>query len=399
MTGPKPVRVAMLVINAFTHDTRVQKEARALTKAGYEVMVFALHDTGLPERQARDGYWVERIRVRSRGWGTLLFIRMLKYLEFSIRAIRRIVRLQPDVVHAHDVNALLPAYVAARLANARLVYDAHELWAERRAIMLRSDSLRRFVKFVEGTLARRADAVVTVNSSIARFLADQYNLSSVLALMHCQEYAAVERNDILRQEFDIPTDRRIVIYAGLIGQGRGIENLILSAHHLDRAVILIMGPNRLGKQLHDLIAQQGLESRVFIREPVLPSEVTRYVSSADLGVIPTQNVDLSYYYGSGNKLFHYLTAGIPAAVSNHPEKRRIVKTYSVGVVFDETDPQDIARVINRLLNDEQTYRAMSQRAREVSRDVLNWETESRKLLTLYERLTREAVRDEDTPRG
>ncbi len=381
------MKIAMLVINAFTHDTRVQKEAKALTQAGYEVTVFALHGKGLLEQETRDGYQVERIRVRSRVWGTHLFIRLLKYLEFSARVIRCIVRLHPGFVHAHDVNALLPAYIAARLASAYLIYDAHELWAERRAVLLRSDFLRRFVKFIEGTLARRADAVVTVNPSIADLLAKQYNLSSVpIALMHCQEYEEAERTDILRQEFSIPEDYHIVIYAGLMCRGRGLENMIAAARYLDKAVVVLMGPNRMKGKLRGLIAEQNLENRVFIREPVPPSDVTRYVSSADLGVIPTQNVDLSYYYGSGNKLFHYLMAGIPAAVSDHPEKRRIVEAYNVGVVFDETDPQNIALVINQLLKDEQTYQAMCARARQVSRDVFNWEIESRKLLTLYQRL-------------
>jgi glycosyltransferase involved in cell wall biosynthesis len=79
-------------------------------------------------------------------------------------------------------------------------------------------------------------------------------------------------------------------------------------------------------------------------------------------------------------------AGVPVAVSNQPEKRRIVETYAVGAVFDETDPYDIARVINQLLDDEQTYQAMCQRARQVSHDIFNWEIESCKLLALYAHL-------------
>ena len=117
-----------------------------------------------------------------------------------------------------------------------------------------------------------------------------------------------------------------------------------------------------------------------------PDEVARYVTSADLGVIPTQDVDLSYHYGAGNKLFHYIMAGIPAAVSDQPEKQRIVETYGVGAVFDQSDPQDIARVINSLLNDRERYERMCRNARRAAREELNWGHEARKLLALYERL-------------
>ncbi len=379
-------RVAMLVINAFTHDTRVEKEAKTLAEAGYSVTVFALHGGDLPETEERDGYLVERIRLRSRGWGTHFGVRLLKYLEFIVRAVARVAHLHPAVVHAHDVNALVPGYLAARRSCARLVYDAHELWAERHAVLLRAAWVRRLVMFTERFLARRADAVITVNPPIAELLARRYRIAPPVVLMNCQEYRPVERNAVLREELHIPPEQRIVIYPGLFAPGRGLEHLIRAAPHLDRAVVVLMGKDRLNGRLQSLVSQMGLQERVLFREPVPPDEVARYVASADLGVIPTQDVDLSYHYGAGNKLFHYIMAGIPAAVSDQPEKRRIVETYGVGAVFDQSDPQDIARVINSLLNDRERYERMCRNARRAAREELNWGHEARKLLVLYERL-------------
>src|SRR3990170_6395242 len=54
-------RVVMLVRNAYTHDTRVEKEARTLTKAGYDVTVVADAAPGQPERETRDGSAVLRV--------------------------------------------------------------------------------------------------------------------------------------------------------------------------------------------------------------------------------------------------------------------------------------------------------------------------------------------------
>lgn len=381
------MRIAMAVINAFTHDTRVQKEAKTLAESGHQVTVFALHGSELPRSEARDGYRVDRIEIRSRRWGTHLLIRMLKYAEFSGRLILRLFRDQPDVVHAHDVNALIPGFVGARLTQAKLVYDAHELWAERRATLLQSDLLRRLLGTFERCLASRADALVTVNPSIAELLERRLGLSTTpTVLMHSHEYQETERGDILRKEFDIPDDHRIVIYPGLFVEGRGLEKLIEATPYLDRAVVVLMGRDELNGKLQSLVREQELEGRVFIRQPVPPEEVLQYVASADVGVMPTQSIDLSYHYGAGNKLFHYMTAGIPAAVSDQPEKRRIVETYRVGAVFDQTDPHDMARTINSLLNDSREYQEMCQRAKRVARNRFNWHIESRKLTTLYAEL-------------
>ena len=40
--GPAPTRVTMLLFNPFTHDSRVEREASALTRAGMDVTVLAL---------------------------------------------------------------------------------------------------------------------------------------------------------------------------------------------------------------------------------------------------------------------------------------------------------------------------------------------------------------------
>jgi glycosyltransferase involved in cell wall biosynthesis len=79
-------------------------------------------------------------------------------------------------------------------------------------------------------------------------------------------------------------------------------------------------------------------------------------------------------------------AGIPAAVSDHPEKRRIVETFDVGTIFDEKDPRNIAQAINAVLDDEQRYQQLCRNARQATREKLNWTVEEQKLLQLYNSL-------------
>jgi glycosyltransferase involved in cell wall biosynthesis len=377
-------RVCMLVTTNFTYDSRVQKEAKSLTQdGGYDVTVFALRKGDSPLTERRDGYRVERIRLTSKTWGTHLAIRLFKYLEFCLRVMRRVVQLGPAIVHAHDVDTLIPGYMAAKLCGARLVYDSHELWAVRTHNVIRSPWLRNLVTTVEGHLARRADLVITVSQTIADYLAEAYDMPKPLVLMNTHAYQAPQPSDLLHREFDLPRERHILIYAGLMKPGRGLETLIEAAADLENAVVILMGENRMERQLRALIAAHKVEDRVILREPVPPEDVHRYVSAADIGVMPTQNVDLSYYYAAGNKLFHYLMAGIPAAVSDHPEKRNIVETYDVGIVFDESDPRAIAQAINALLSDREAYQAMCARACEVSKTALNWDVEAARFLDAY----------------
>jgi len=83
-----------------------------------------------------------------------------------------------------------------------------------------------------------------------------------------------------------------------------------------------------------------------------------------------------------------MMAGIPVAVSNQPEKRQIVEKYEIGATFNPTDPKDIAHTINGLLENEKEYKLMCENARQTAKNILNWDIESRKLIGVYERLSK-----------
>src|SRR5260221_2041769 len=76
-----------------------------------------------------------------------------------VAAGRRLARA--DVVHANDFATLLAAWLLARRWQARLVYDAHELYASHERDAPRT--YRTLVRVLEGPLARRAAVVVTVS--------------------------------------------------------------------------------------------------------------------------------------------------------------------------------------------------------------------------------------------
>jgi hypothetical protein len=116
------MKVCMLVLNPFTHDTRVRKEAHSLAKAGFDVTVWALGASGLPVWEMIDGFQVKRLTVRTPD----LRLRPpgLVYGEMVIEMTYRLSQEQAEVYHAHDALALIPRYLAARLCDAYLIYDA-----------------------------------------------------------------------------------------------------------------------------------------------------------------------------------------------------------------------------------------------------------------------------------
>ena len=313
-----------------------------------------------------------------------------RLLAFNVACVRRARTLSADVIQAHDLNTLAAGAILKRLHGIPLVYDSHELFLERN-LGSRSRARDKIVWApVERFCIGRCDAVLSVAEGICRHLQKQYGIPEPHLIRNVQPYEPpAPRSRILSDELGVDGETAIVLYPGAITINRGLEVMIDAAPHLSGAVFVIMGYARNPKYLASLKeraeALGELDRRVFFREAVPIDQVVRYTASADLGIVPTQNVCLSYYFESSNKIFHCLMAGVPLVMSDHAEKRLLAEEHEIGVLFDETDPADIARAVNETLADGQSYERMCANCLAAARS-LNWEHEEHKLRTIFAEL-------------
>src|SRR5687768_11729801 len=377
----------MLVRNAYTHDTRVEKEARTLTGAGSEVTVVADAAPGLPERETRDGSTVVRVPR------TAAAIPGLRFLLQQARLARVLRRLQPTVLHAHDTNALIPVALAARALGIPFVYDAHDLWLgrprrERSRIYFAMNQL--FYSLVERLLVPRAAATLTVSPPIARHLERKYGIDPVALVPNYPDRPGdIQRRDIrtLRGGERIPADEPIILYLGGLMAGRGLEQLVDAMALLEWGHLVMLGDGFIGGALLRQAAAAGNAHRVHVLPPVAPAQVVAYAASATLGVSPIVPSCLNYRYSLPNKLFQYMAAGIPVVASDFPQVRSIVEDAGCGELVDTTRPRAIADAIQGILADPGAAIAMGERGREAVEKKYNWSGSAEALLDVYASLT------------
>jgi glycosyltransferase involved in cell wall biosynthesis len=380
-------KICMVVMNNFLSDTRVFKEAASLVSDGHRVTVIAMKTPQAAAYEEMAGFSVNRIHLRTRRWPKWLVVQLFKYLEFVVKVLQKAWRYRPDVVHAHDFPALPIAWLAARLTRARLVYDTHEFWLGQGRHFYATRPGKWFVRQVEGALARRAEAVITINPTISEQLSKIHGIPRPVVLMNVQPLGDPPQSDKLRSLLGVDANTRIVIYAASFQPQRGLEQLIESTQYLGEDTLLVlMGPDRMGGRLQNYAREHGRPSAVHFLPPVPQEKVAAYVASADIGVIPSQSTCLNSHYGLGNKIFHYISAGVPIAVSDQPERKRIVQEYGVGTTFNASDPQNIAQKISQVLQDPAMCQQMRQRARQAHQTELNWEKEVQKLHQVYQEL-------------
>lgn len=415
----------MFVFNNGNHDQRVHKQAQALGKAGYEVRLYAFFTPGLAFTEKRDGYTLYREDQRSHA--ARLFDEKLmtplkgrsarkvspttaEPVELSMpperepvrpcpqperrlkdnalpgerdhwRYIARINKVwaerayswRPDLVQAHDLDALEAAVLLGERLRIPVLYDTHELWSEQPFI----DSQEAVAHWdaLERRLIGKASAVMTINEPLAEILRDRYGLSEVLALHNCQQLQPLP----VRPANQLP----IALYQGAYVPHRGCEQLIAAAAKLRHIRLAFRGFGPSEEALRKL----DVESRIVWWEAVPGPQVVQAAAQADIGLIPFLPTCLNHYYSTPNKLFEYMTAGLAIAGSDIPEVARFVSEYRLGRLFDPYSPGDIAEALDGLVTSGE-LEAMKMRSRQATVERWNWEREIAGYLRLVDQLCR-----------
>jgi glycosyltransferase involved in cell wall biosynthesis len=387
MADSRP-HVAMLVRNPYTHDTRVEKEARTLVGAGYRVTVVADGGPGLPERETRDGSTVLRV-PRSR-----LRLPGLRFVAHELTLARRLRALRPTILHAHDSNALVPVALAAWVNRTPYVYDAHELWLERprrERTHLYFALSNLYYRIVERLLVPRAAATITVTGPIVEHLAARYGLPRVALVPNYPDYTEppppIRIHDLPGAE-RLDAGRPVVLYLGGLMADRGLPELLDAMALVPDAQLVLLGGGVLGDALRAQAERIGIADRSHLLPPVPPDDVIAAAASADVGVSPTIPSSLNNRWSLPNKLFQYMAAGVPVVASDFPQVREVVDGARCGVVVDTTDPARIADGIRRILADRDEARAMGERGRAAVADRFNWDVSARSLSEVYANLSK-----------
>lgn len=394
-------RIAMIVWNEFRNDARVLKQARTLQAAGYQVTVFALHAPGVTHRKEVLAEGIRVVRVaRSVRWGaanagsppspgpfaaeqSMPLRRILSRLWVHAGLLLRIALHRAAVVHAHDVNTLPTAWLAARLSGARLVYDAHEISTSREGYA----RFRSWVGCVEKTLMPRAEGIITTTQSRARFFARAYGIARPLVLQNRPCLSATSPGQRIRLELGLRHPWPIVVYQGGLQQGRGLERLLRVAASLQGAYLVLIGSGRLTPALMALRTELGLTDQVHFIPTVALADLPSYTASADIGVQPIENTCLNHFTTDSNKLFEYVIAGLPVVATDFPEIRKIVRAYSIGLLVPAGSEQSLRTALQCLIDEPLLRQALAQNANNAALH-LNWERQESTLVALYERVLR-----------
>jgi glycosyltransferase involved in cell wall biosynthesis len=306
--------------------------------------------------------------------------RILSGVLFAWQALLVARRERPALVHANDWNTMWCGLTIKLTCGARLVYDSHELWADRHGRW----EQRWWLLMSEALFVRLADEVLTASPGYADVLAKRYRIArpSVIRNIPHGPPATISQ----------PQAPPLAVYVGGLMPGRGLEQTIDALALAPAIRLRAIGPGspRYRASLLERAAALGIEDRVELACPVPPAMVAEVLACATAGLCLIQPVCRSYELTLPNKLFEYAAAGVPVLVSDLPVIAAVVRTEGLGEVVPCANPRGIAAGLERLVEAERWSEAA--RCSHAFAKANDWGGESRALALVYERaLMREPV--------
>jgi len=374
LLNAKENKVCIIAPVHIWNDVRVfQKEGVALAQEGFKVSLIAR----IESRQTVKG--VEVIPVKS---STSRMLRFFMLPAVFFQALRK----KADIYHIHNPDTL-PIGFLLKIFGKKVIYDTHEDFTQR--ILMRkwiSDlaffrpALAKAVGMAEKFLCRRIfDACIATQKGVVDRLGKRAYLIANPPRLDPLLFETVSG---LAKKITTAWNGFRLVYIGAIEETRCLYEMIHAMHLINKdsgkARIWLIG-SASESDLRIAQKTRGWEYVDYL--PMMPQEEAfAYVSLSDIGLIVIQDVG-DHRFTDPNKIYEYMTFGIPFLASDFPHWIERLAHTNAGVFIQPTSEQ-IARAVDRLINEPELLKQYGENGR-LFVESYNWNNEFPKLLDIY----------------
>lgn len=370
--GLYAMKVAHLTSVHFRYDTRIfLKECRSLVSFGHSVHLIVADGKG---DEVKDG-----INIHDVG---LLSGRLNRMLKTTHKVYLFALTLDADVYHLHDPE-LLPVGLRLKRKGKTVIFDAHEdlpkqLMGKSYLNLISKLILSKSFGLFERLVCGRFDAIVAATPSIGEKF-KKINKITVTV----NNFPML--GELSGGEINWAKKKNEVSYIGGITSIRGIAQVVDAMAQVESDVCLQLG-GRFAEKDVEAAVKQGkgwvrVEPLGFIGRKEVRDALERSVAGL-VTFLPSPN----HIDAQPNKMFEYMSAGIPVIASDFPLWREIIEGNQCGLCVDPLNSNEIARAIDFLVCNPIQAEIMGQNGQRAVQERYNWSIEEKVLASLYSQL-------------
>jgi glycosyltransferase involved in cell wall biosynthesis len=293
---------------------------------------------------------------------------------------KKALEIDADVYHFHDPELILIGLLLKRKRK-KVIYDVHEdvprqLMSKDWLPKIVRKLISRSFEILENYASQKFSAVIVATPHIRdrfrKIRKDAIDINNYPILAELQ----VAHNDWSKKE-------KAVCYVGVINRIRGIFEMVEGAGQTNAQLLLggkFVSENDY-KNVTDLEGWKNVSELGHLSR----KEMAEVLSKSCAGLVlfhPLPN----HIDAQPNKMFEYMSSGIPVIASDFSLWREIIEGNNSGICVDPLNPNEIAKAVNQLTSNVQEAKRMGENGRKAVESKYNWDKESEKLIRLYQTL-------------
>lgn len=366
----------------------IYEQARALQKLGNKVTMVTYHiGRDMPDLDIRRIVNIPWYKKTDAGPSYQKPYLALLLLLKSIQVAREI---KPDVVHAHGWDSCWVAWWLWKLLGIPYIFDMQGSFSGEIAehgYSAKGGHYYNFLSRIERLTLKKSPVVLTSSTQICQQSRERFDLSddhawAILDGVDTDEFSpdTYPHDPVLHEKLGLPTDKKIIVFMGLLKTYQGVDDMIEAARVLVHergytgAHFLVMGfPD---EELYAAkAAEKGVKEYFTFTGKVEYRETGHYMALADVAIAPK----IAITEGDA-KIYFYMAMGLPVVAYERPASLEILGDLGFYAKFH--DPVDLARALHEALeNPELKARGAANRQKAV--DEYSWTAVARRIMDAY----------------
>jgi len=361
------VEIIIVASNSIIRHPRIWKIVSSLKKK-YDISVFGWNREGISSQDINSYIVPIRLFKLKAPFGRPSLI--LYYPLFWTWILFKLLESRPSVLHAIDLDTLIPCTIYKLIFKKKLVYDVHDRFGG--YVPPKYTALHKVINLIEDLLSKQATVLVTVSEKVQRTF--QLRPKECAIIMNLSEDYNLDKS---KSEDGILT----VVYTGLISKDQGLEIITAAIMGLD-GVHLVLAGRVADRELLDKMTELPNVKYVGLLKR---TNSLKLEASSDAMVVL---YDLEYrknQLSSPNKIFEAMMCGIPLITNMEVD---LVKDTDCGIIV-EYDINHVRDAIIKLRDNSELRTRLGNNGRKAFVEKYNWDNMEKRLYQIYNNLLKD----------